>query len=840
MSGHRTRRIVLGIVVIAVLGVVVPPFIHVRTYHARIAGAIGNAIGRKVTVGDVTLRIFPQPGFDLSDVSIGDDPAFSAEPMILAGEMTAYLRLSSLWHGRLEIARLSLTEPSLNLVRNASGQWNVEELLARASQTPSAPTGRTRPEARPRFPYIEADSGRINFKLGDVKTAFALRDADFALWLASEDEWGFRLAAQPVRTDAFLSDTGTLRLTGSFHRARDLAATPFQVHAEWHNAQLGQMTKLVSGRDRGWRGGVDVTADLTGDLKQLNVSARTAVSEFRRYDIAVGDALRLNALCNASYRATGEKLSAIECHLPVGSGDVAVRGGINGIFSNRAYDLSLAATDIPGRDLFAVLRHVKKDLPPDLSGTADLDAAFTLRTIATPAGPQSVWAGGGSIDKLVVRSAALESDLPVGRVVFALLSPPTATTKPVKRPPVPQEVRLQFAPVAIPLGGKQPVTIGGWMSRTRYDFDVHGDSSLIRLFAVARAGGLRPPRAILPGTASFDADVSGAWAGFASPMVTGSAQLRNTAVQFKGIGSPVVLPSATLLLTSAQTSLQNLTATVDGMTFTGAVQIARGCDPISACPMTFNLHAPQISTDRLNRLLNPAFRPRSWFGLGGSPGTSVLAHVRASGSVTTDRVVLKTVSANHVSAQVQLADGQLDISDLRASLFGGQHVGHWHADFTGNEPSYRGEGVLRRASVQQLSAVLNGNWGSGTLTGDYHAAMSGWSSATLTTSLTGALDFDWRLGTLRHLSFAGDGPLRFNQFAGHLSLQDALLSITQSKLQAEDGIYAVSGTASFSRELDLKVARDGGPGFVVTGTLDRPRISPAPPPPQTQAALKYK
>jgi len=107
--------------------------------------------------------------------------------MLRAQQVIAALRLSSLLRGRLEISSLSLTEPSLNLVRNGEGHWNLENLLARSSAIAVAPTGKARSEHRPGFPYIEADRGRINFKIGQEKKPYALTDADFALWPKAED-----------------------------------------------------------------------------------------------------------------------------------------------------------------------------------------------------------------------------------------------------------------------------------------------------------------------------------------------------------------------------------------------------------------------------------------------------------------------------------------------------------------------------------------------------------------------------------------------------------------------------------------------------------------------------
>src|SRR5262249_44318560 len=153
----------------------------------------------------------------------------------------------SLLRGRLDIARLELTEPSLNLVRREDGRWNLEALLERSARTPLAPTSKSKSEPRPGFPYIEVSSGRINFKSGQEKKPYALTNADFSLWQASEDTWGVRLRAEPLRTDVGLSDTGVLRMNGRWQRAGSLRETPLQFRLEWERAQLGQLTKLVSG-----------------------------------------------------------------------------------------------------------------------------------------------------------------------------------------------------------------------------------------------------------------------------------------------------------------------------------------------------------------------------------------------------------------------------------------------------------------------------------------------------------------------------------------------------------------------------------------------------------------
>ena len=180
MKFLRSRRalITAGVLLLLMLFLVRPGANRLRT---RIVSSISLALGRPVEVASVSWRLLPQPGFDLNDFVVEDDPAFGAEPMLRASEVSATLRLTSFLRGRLEISSLGLTEPSLNLVRNSQGHWNLENLLERAEKIPVAPTAKPKTERRPGFPYVEASRGRINFKFGAEKRPYALMDADFSL-----------------------------------------------------------------------------------------------------------------------------------------------------------------------------------------------------------------------------------------------------------------------------------------------------------------------------------------------------------------------------------------------------------------------------------------------------------------------------------------------------------------------------------------------------------------------------------------------------------------------------------------------------------------------------------
>ncbi|MGH9581188.1 MAG: AsmA family protein, partial [Terriglobales bacterium] len=513
----KARRAGAILAVAGLAALLAPPFLNVNRFKDRLVSTMEAALGLQVAVDEVSLRLLPRPGFDLKNLVISDAPEFGAEPLLRAAEVRAALRLSSLWRGRMEIARLSLAAPSLNLVRSAEGRWNLESLLAHAAQTPVAPTGLVSAEVRPRFPYIAAEDGRINFKLGQEKKSFALNEAEFALWLESEGAWGLRLEGRPVRTDANLADTGTLRLRGTLGRAASLAETPIEINLELENARLGQLSRLVYGRDRGWRGALQLSLDFSGSLQELAIRASAELRDFRRLDLVGGTGLRAIAECTALYRARDEMVDAIECRMPTGAGEVSARGTIIGLFGDRRYDLIFTARDLPMSSLAELARRAKSDLPEDFSAAGAMSAAFTLRSLDDGA---TQWEGGGSIAGLRLRSGLLATELAPGEVKFAVESAGSQPGRPNKARP--SETRLVVSPFPVALGATTAATAQAYFTAKEYSLGLRGETRLPELARVAASVGLPPPLAPAEGRAKVDLVISGPWAGFAAPVVSGA------------------------------------------------------------------------------------------------------------------------------------------------------------------------------------------------------------------------------------------------------------------------------------------------------------------------------
>jgi hypothetical protein len=277
------------------------------------------------------------------------------------------------------------------------------------------------------------------------------------------------------------------------------------------------------------------------------------------------------------------------------------------------------------------------------------------------------------------------------------------------------------------------------------------------------------------------------------------------------------------------------------VTFTGWVRLPRGCTAVETCAARFQLHAEQASAGELNQLLNPHLRSRPWYDLIASsrPQSAWLARVNAKGQLTANKLTIGSLVASHVGGDAQLNGGVLTIGNLRGEVLGGKHVGEFRADFTGAQPSYSARGNLQQFAVGAAVAAAHEGWATGRANATYSATSAGSNGEQLRASATGWVNFDWRDGSLAHLALdGGEEPLRIRQFLGTLSLSAGQLTFAPSKMETPGGIYVVSGTASLDRELGLRLVRDKGLAYEITGTIEKPLIKAlTAQPPGTQTAL---
>jgi hypothetical protein len=386
------RRVVLGSGLVAVLAaaLVLPPLINVGRYQRQITALMSRSLGRPVHLSGVGLRLLPSPGFVLHDLSVSEDPNFGVEPILSAGTVVASIRVLSLWQGKLVVSRISVDEASLNLVRSPQGRWNLQSVMmgglpgVQGSANPSAIgalPGISRKSAP--FPYLEATNSRVNLKNGAEKSPFSLVDTELSLWQDQPGAWRLRLSGHPMRTDMEMSsaDTGKVQVEASLQAsatARELREMPLKLQAEWRDAQLGQLSRLLLGSDAGWRG--DLTADLEvqGTPDAAQTKARLRATGVRREEFAPETPLDFDANCSFRYQHSQSAVRGLGCDTAIGSGQLHLKADLPG--DSGKPEAMLEVKQIPLQAGLDLLRTVRSGFAPGIVAQGAANGSLSLVT----------------------------------------------------------------------------------------------------------------------------------------------------------------------------------------------------------------------------------------------------------------------------------------------------------------------------------------------------------------------------------------------------------------------------------------------------------------------------
>jgi AsmA protein len=467
---------------------VLPPLLNVNRFKRRIVTSISTSLGRPVHLDSVTLVLLPLPGFKLENFVVAEDPAFGSEPVIRANEVQATLRIPSLYSKKVEFSRISLKEPSINLVHAANGHWNVESILLKAAQISAAPTAQATAGPDPRFPYVEATDARVNIKSGLEKLPFSLTEADFSLWLPQPSQWRVRISGKPTRTDTSASDTGILSLEGTLGRAERFDLIPIDLAAEWKNAPLGEASRVLIGNDAGVRGELRLSATLRGTVGTGILKSSIDLRGLRRADFVPDQPINLRADCQATAAETFHALHESRCSWPPPGEPtlLALTGDLPNIHNPASASFQLGTPGLPAATLLQWLRAASPRVSPDIIATGTLTGSVSRSASGEQPGAPSMQSHrmGGTYDSpvlsghLALNSFTLSKG-PLGNTAIAF-GDTTITS-------APSAAGFVLSPTTLALGGKEPASLEGHFDSFGYSLHLTGNVLPSRLLALTAA-----------------------------------------------------------------------------------------------------------------------------------------------------------------------------------------------------------------------------------------------------------------------------------------------------------------------------------------------------------------
>jgi AsmA protein len=235
----RWIKIVLAIVVaLVVIAAAIPLFVNPDQFRPEIETRLGAALNRNVSIGKLSLSLLAG-GISASDISISDDPAFSRLPSLQAKSLDVGVEMWPLLTSRtLIIDSITVMEPKVSLLKNASGQWNFSSMGAKTAPGGGQPGGATTPS----IAKLTLKNGTIQIASGGQMQSYT------SVQLTAENVGPSTSAAFNLKANT--PGSGRLEVKGTAGPvAVDAAATPFNATVTLNGLNLGGYLGTASGID---------------------------------------------------------------------------------------------------------------------------------------------------------------------------------------------------------------------------------------------------------------------------------------------------------------------------------------------------------------------------------------------------------------------------------------------------------------------------------------------------------------------------------------------------------------------------------------------------------------
>lgn len=820
---------------------------HTRLQR-RLTARLETVFGRSVEVGSYDFSLWGGPTLEAHSVTFGEDPRFGHEYFLRADSLRVRLRWQSFFRGHMELGAIALESPSLNLVRNSEGDWNVAEWLPKSAGS-AAPSS---PAASVRFGRIDVTSGRINFKRGDEKLPFALTNVNGYMEPDRSGRWTLNLEAVPARAAVLLQQAGTIRVSGHVGGTSS-RLRPAVLDLAWDEASLSDLLHLAHGYDFGVRGdlGLLVHAETQGDNWALQGSAE--LRRLHRWDFAArpdNPAVNVNAKMILYPLASGLDITEAtieaphswaraDAHFawPSPAEPLVAPHNASAAASPAQFEITQSQLDLS--DVLAWIRAFHSDVAADVSlrGAASVRAGFS-------AWPLHLASGAGAIANAELTSARLRVPAHLSQALFRY-----------------DHGMFSLLPATISYGSSDGAihaeAIAGAGQREFPVYRLSGNLTQVRdLVATAGALGWNISRGWdLAGPVRCDLRWQGArfpWETQPVGTVEWGGESAGASLLTPFLNQPVKQIRARAELKPGLRHIALVSADAFGARWTGTFDrrdLATGWQ--------FALSTDALSAADLDRWLNPRWRQSFLdrmlpFLNSSSPANAVPENLRAEGRINIDEFALAPVTLRHLQSDLKIGGRHIEVSGAKAEFFGGALEGSLDAQLTA-APAYRLNLDYSRVDLAALTSAFPtlADLFAGSASGEFVLDSGGGTRADLVSSLEchgNAHITDAKLQNINLLESMREaeprpGESTFPSASAVFACGNGKILFQRLRFTGAAQDVAASGSVDFSRNLNLQLrvvpaagvigttrpAASAAQLFELTGPIRAPNFQPVSP-----------
>jgi uncharacterized protein involved in outer membrane biogenesis len=338
------RIAVVSIVVVIVLAVAaVYVLANPNRYRDTIQAELEKQLGRKVSLGEMSLGLLPLR-FQVANPVIAEDPLFRQDPpFVKADNLDIRIGLLALLRGSIQVDSLELRHPSIELVANKQGKWNFStlgETAANKPETPAAKSGAPSEVAVQHLAITDGQIGITDLRQRAARTGYDHIDLtvdDFS----AQKPFSFDLAAHVQGQTA-----QELRLKGTAGpiATNSVADTPFHGNLSLKQIEIdGLMKFLDSTAVPKSKGILSGESDITSQAGSIASSGKLKLDGAKVNNVDIGYPIQLDYKLNAK---TSDGLMTIDnATLQLGPTPLSVAGTLNPSSTPPEIDLKFKSGD---------------------------------------------------------------------------------------------------------------------------------------------------------------------------------------------------------------------------------------------------------------------------------------------------------------------------------------------------------------------------------------------------------------------------------------------------------------------------------------------------------------
>jgi AsmA protein len=347
--------IVVAVIVIAV-GILFATF-NPNDYRGTIQTKLEQQLNRKVTLGDMSLGLFPLR-FKVANLAISEDPKFSSKSaFIQTQELSVSVKLLPLLSKSVEVDSLSLQRPNVELIKNAQGVWNFASLGQKEPAAAPAPSAAPKPAPSAAAAPPPASSEQ-QFSLGEL----AINDGQISITDLQDrrprtvyDHINLKLTdfapTTPFNVDASVHLPGpgnqevSLKGKGGPLSHENPAATPFKGTLDLKGVEIAGLQKFLQSPALVNTDGIlSGHTDIASETGKLSANGQMNLDKPKLHGIEVG--YPINADYNVSDDLTNDLLRIEKGAIKLGQTPISVTGTVNHKPTPAQLDLNLKASDV--------------------------------------------------------------------------------------------------------------------------------------------------------------------------------------------------------------------------------------------------------------------------------------------------------------------------------------------------------------------------------------------------------------------------------------------------------------------------------------------------------------